>query len=93
MSEFILLIEEDPLVQKLWKLTAFRCGKTVFAFKNQNEFLNRSQKFLKSTPIYIKNESEAQSLRKQGYQNVFITRGDINSRRTMYEPPPIAHAH
>jgi hypothetical protein len=92
-QKVILLIDEDKTVQKLWHLSALRNNKTLLSFDDNVRFLKHSQKFEKSTPVFTRNEQQATELRKEGYQNIYVTGGDITYRRNIHDPDPIENAH
>lgn len=75
-----VLIEDDSLVQTVWKVAARTNGKTLKVFSHPNEFLAVAAELAKGTPIYvdsklgkdIRGEEFAKELHARGFRNLYL---------------------
>lgn len=78
-----VLIEDDPLIRKLWHYEAKAYGRELASFENARAFLSKINSIPKNAFIYIdsnlkdstKGEEIAEKLSNFGYTNLFMASG------------------
>ena len=78
-----VLIDDDELIQLLWKKSATQKNKTVRVFSSIKDCLSESTTIEKHTPIYVdyalgkecKGDKESEHLHTLGFQNIFLATG------------------
>lgn len=86
-----ILIDDDPDIQCVWRLTAQEVGKRLQTYATSEAFLAIAPQVAKTTPIYIdsclgngtKGENVAKSLRDHGFTQLYLATG--------YQPKDFAH--
>ncbi len=81
--EFIL-IDNDDLIQHMWKTAAKIKGKRVAMFSGPSEFLDASASIDKATPVYVdvnldgplQGDQFAKTLFDVGFTNIYLATGD-----------------
>lgn len=82
-SEYIVLIDDDQLVQRVWKMAAKANDKEILCFSSHSEFLEKCKDIPFSASIYIdsnlangvKGEVVGKEIFNLGYKSIFLTTG------------------
>jgi signal transduction histidine kinase len=78
-----VLIDDDPLVRKTWKLAAEKAGKKLRAFSTAADFLDEAGSIDRNTPVYldsdlgdgIKGEVESVRIHELGFGEIYLATG------------------
>ncbi len=84
-KEFVL-IDDDELIQLLWRLSAQDFQVKFFGFTSGSMFFKKSSQFERDTPIYIDFKFEnsfcgdrvAQKVYQLGFKKIYIATGCLN---------------
>ncbi len=78
-----VLIDDDPLAQATWRMTASKLGKSFRAFSTAAEFLAAVEEIDRGTPVYVdaelaggvKGSLESRRIRDKGFAEVYLATG------------------
>lgn len=82
----LILIDDDPLVHKIWKIKSEQLPSTTFhSYKNIEEFTSSAILFQKSAYLFIDFNIQGEQLKKEkleyikklGFSNLYIISGYI----------------
>lgn len=78
-----VLIDDDPLIREVWKLSAMDNAKNIRVYSSAQEFFDSLDDFCRNTEIYIDSrlgekvsgEVIAQKIYEYGFQNIYLATG------------------
>ena len=78
-----VLIDDDPIVHRIWDRAARTAGRTLNSFSNVDDFLAKCADFGSDTPIYldshlgngVRGETLARAIHAQGFSKIYLVTG------------------
>lgn len=86
MSIAYVLIDNDPLIHKMWEMAAVKGNVSIRTYRTVQSFLDDCAQYSADVSIYIdseldndlRGEIESQKIYDKGFKNIYLASGSID---------------